>query len=63
MIEKLKLESCRKLNLAFTIQSAVSAGNLSEIRIESQCVSASCIERAVDPEDVCAIENVKTFGE
>ncbi len=61
-IEKLKLESRRKLDLAFAIQSAVRAGNLSESRVESQCISASGILCAVDAENVRAIENIKAFG-
>ena len=73
--EKLKLESHRKLNLAFTIQSAVGTGSLSERRIKTQTVriirnysiniyTVGCaIElRRVDAESIGAIEDIEAFG-
>ncbi len=43
--EKLKLESRRKLNLALTIQRAVSCRETSEIRIKAQNTSCACSYR------------------
>ena len=60
--EKLILETYRKLDLTFAIQSAVGTGHLTEIIIVVQSRPASRVKRAVNAENVGAVKDVKAFG-
>ena len=63
LLEKLKLETRRELNLAFTIKCAVRTRNFSERGINGQNISAPGKERIVHTENVRPVGNIKSFSQ
>lgn len=56
------MKFCRKLNLAFTVKSAVRSVDTSEVIIKSQDAAASSVKRRIDIKNIRPIEDVKAFG-
>ena len=63
--EKLKLESCRELDLAFAVKGAVGARNGAERTVVSKRRrrTGAVVHRLVDAENMRTIDDVERFGE